>query len=118
MAAGLNAAHHPFPTETTPRREAKPKLPTASPILGLHASAKLREQLLAEVKELGSGEDAANWANRNLAAKNRLRPSDAAQVEALFAAKLATIATSSVAGTTSAHAGQGRVQPSAQSKWY
>ena len=68
---GLNAAHHPFPTETTPRREAKPKLPTASPILGLHASAKLREQLLSEVKDLGSGEDAANWAHQNLAAKHR-----------------------------------------------
>ena len=94
--SGLNAAHHPFPTETRPRREAKPKLPTASPILGLHASAKLREQLLAEVKELGSGEDAANWAHQNLTAKNRLRASDAAQVEALFAARLAKIGTSPI----------------------
>jgi hypothetical protein len=49
---GFDSAHHSFPTETTPRREPKPRLPTASPILGLHASAKLREQLLAEVKEL------------------------------------------------------------------
>ena len=93
---GFDSAHHSFPTETTPRREPKPRLPTASPILGLHASAKLREQLLAEVKELGSGEDAANWANQNLAVKNRLRPSDAAEVEALFAARLTTIGTSSV----------------------
>ena len=75
---GLNAAHHPSPAEMRPRREANPKPPTASPILGLHASAKLREQLLTELKDLRSGEDAANWAHQNLAAKNRLRASDAA----------------------------------------
>jgi hypothetical protein len=68
----------------------------ASPTLGLHASAKLREHLLAEIKELGSGEDAAKWVHQNLSAKNRLRASDATQVEALFAARLAKVATSSV----------------------
>ena len=83
---GLNAAH----------REANPKPATANPILGLHASAKLREQLLTELKNLRSGEDAASWAHQNLAAKNRLRASDAAQVEALFAARIAKIGTSSV----------------------
>ena len=93
---GLNATHHPSPAEMRPRREANPKPPTASPTLGLHASAKLREQLLTELKDLRSGEDAANWAHQNLAAKNRLRASDAAQVEALFAATIAKIGTSSV----------------------
>ncbi len=93
---GLNATHHPSPAEMRPRREANPKPPTASPTLGLHASAKLREQLLTELKDLRFGEDAANWAHQNLAAKNRLRASDAAQVEALFAATIAKIGTSSV----------------------
>jgi hypothetical protein len=93
---GVIATHHPSPAETRPSREPKPKPPTASPILGLHASAKLREQLLAEVKKLGSGEDAANWAHQKLVEKNWLRPSDAAEVEALFAARLTTIGTSPV----------------------
>ena len=52
--------------------------------------------LAAEIKELGSGEDAAKWVHQNLSAKNRLRASDATQVEALFAARLAKVATSSV----------------------
>jgi hypothetical protein len=93
---GLNAGHHHSPVETTPHRPAKAKAPTVSPTLGLHASAKLREQLLAELKQLGSGEDAAEWAHRNLPLKNRLRALDAAQVEALFTARLAKIGTSAV----------------------
>ena len=40
----------PLSNGTTPRREPKPKPPPASPILGLHASAKLRQQLLAEAQ--------------------------------------------------------------------
>ncbi|MGA8652596.1 MAG: ERF family protein [Xanthobacteraceae bacterium] len=93
---GLNAPPHPSPAETRPNGQGKPKPPTATLTLGLHASAKLREQLLAELKELSSGDDAAKWAHQNLAAKNRLRASDAAQVEALFAAKLAKLEMSPV----------------------
>ncbi len=93
---GLNAPPHPSPAETRPNGKAKPKPPTATLALGLHASAKLREHLLAELNELSSGEDAAKWAHQNLAAKNRLRASDAAQVEALFAAKLAKLEMSPV----------------------
>ena len=88
---GLNAPPHPSPAETRPNGQGKLKPPTATLTLGLHASAKLREQLLAELKELSSGEDAAKWAHQNLSEKNRLRASDAAQVEALFAAKLAKL---------------------------
>jgi hypothetical protein len=91
----LNGGHQESRAGTMPpHRPGKPKPPIASPTLGLHTSAKLREHLLAEIKELGSGEDAAKWAHQNLAERNRLRPSDAAQVEALFAARLAAIATS------------------------
>ena len=92
----LNGGQQESRARATPQRQGNSNQPTASPALELHASAKLRGQLLAEIKELGSGEDAANWAHENLAAKNRLRASDAAQVEALFAARLAKIATSSV----------------------
>ena len=93
---GLNAPAHPAPAETRPNGPGKPKPPTATLTLGLHASAKLRERLLAELKELSFGEDAAKWAHQNLAEKNRLRASDAAQVEALFAAKLAKLEMSPV----------------------
>ena len=80
--------------EVTLRRAETPKAPTANPVLGLHASAKVRERLIAEIGAIGSGDDAANWAHRSLAEKNRLRASDAAHVEAFFEAKLAEFATS------------------------
>ena len=91
---GLNAVYHHSPAETRPASTGKAQAADRKSDIGLHASAKLREQLLAEINELGSGEDAAKWAHQNLAAKNRLRASDAAQVEALFAATLTKIGTS------------------------
>jgi hypothetical protein len=50
----------------------------------------LRDQLLTELKDIGSAEEAANWAHRVLGAKNRLTTDDARQVEDAFQAKLAT----------------------------
>ena len=81
--------------EVTPRRAETPKAPTANPVLGLHASAKLRERLIVEIGELASAEEAAKWVQQSLAEKNRLRPSDAAHVEASFEAKLTELATKS-----------------------
>ena len=60
--------------------------------LGLHASAKLRERLIAEIRRLSSTEHAAEWVRQSLPEKNRLRASDAAHVEAMFEAKLADLA--------------------------
>jgi hypothetical protein len=63
-----------------------PKQPEAT--LGLHASAKLRERLIAEIRSLRSPEDAAEWVRLSLPEKNRLRASDAAQVEEGFEHRL------------------------------
>ena len=71
------------------------KASTASPVLGLHASAKLRERLIVEIGELGSDEDAAKWAQQNLAEKGRLRASDAVHVETSFETKLVGLASMS-----------------------
>jgi hypothetical protein len=59
-------------------------------ILGLAASAELRDRLLAELNTLASADDAAHWAHRSLRAKNDLTASDAEQVEVAFQTKLAT----------------------------
>jgi hypothetical protein len=79
--------------EVTLRRMETSKAPTANPVLGLHASAKLRERLIEEISGITSSEDAANWVHRSLAEKNRLRASDAAHLEAFFESKLAELAT-------------------------
>jgi hypothetical protein len=49
--------------------------------LGPQASAALREQLTAELKDLNCTEKAANWARRVLATKNSLTAADAEQIE-------------------------------------
>ena len=59
-------------------------------MLGAEASIASRNQLLTELKDIGSAEEAANWAHRVLGAKNRLTTDDARQVEDAFQAKLAT----------------------------
>jgi hypothetical protein len=57
-------------------------------------SAALREQLIAELKEINSGEEAAVWAHRVMSAKNNLTAADAERVEQPFQAQLANFASS------------------------
>jgi ERF superfamily len=56
------------------------------------ASAALRDQLVQELAGLRSQHEATDWAQRALGAKNTLRSSDAAVVEAAFASRLAELA--------------------------
>jgi ERF superfamily protein len=56
--------------------------------LSLVLSASLRAELLREIEDLSTADDAALWAQRRLAAKNHLSAADAQQVEQAFAAKL------------------------------
>ena len=60
-------------------------------MLGAEASIPLRDQLLTELKDIGSAEEAANWAHRVLGAKNSLTAADAREVEDAFQARLATL---------------------------
>ena len=63
----------------------------AKPMLSPEASVTLRDQLVRELKEIASSDDAAIWAYRILCAKNSLTEADARQVEDAFQAKLATL---------------------------
>ena len=62
--------------------------PAYAPALGAKASAHLRDRLIAEVGELGSSDDAANWAYKVLAQKNQLVAADAQVLEEAFQARL------------------------------
>ena len=64
----------------------------SKPILDPEPSAALRDQLAAELREINSTEEAANWAHRVLGAKNSLTAADAASIEEAFRVKLATLA--------------------------
>ena len=55
----------------------------SKPILDPEPSAALRDQLAAELREINSTEEAANWAHRVLGAKNSLTAADAASLRRL-----------------------------------
>ena len=71
---------------------------TAKPILDPKASAALRDRLMAELKAIGSSDDATTWAHRILGAKNTLIAADARQIEEAFQAKLASFDTAADIG--------------------
>jgi hypothetical protein len=65
--------------------------PPARPQLEPEASAALRQQLTAELENISSAEEAANWAHRAIGAKNTLNAADAEQVERGFQDRLKSI---------------------------
>ena len=88
----LNGGQHD-PAQRPPiRRNGQGRSNSAAPMLGPEASAQLRDRLLAELCDLGSGDDAALWAYRCLSDKNRLTVGDAERVEEAFTARLAAVA--------------------------
>jgi hypothetical protein len=75
-----STSHRTGPSFTSPRSTLEPE-----------ASAALREQLIAGVKDIGSAEQAASWAHRVMGAKNSLAVADAEQVERAFQDRLLSI---------------------------
>jgi ERF superfamily len=72
-------------------RRAKAVSNPPKPGLDPKASTALRDQLTAEIEEIKSDGEAANWAHRVLSAKNTLTTVDAERVERAFQARLANI---------------------------
>jgi hypothetical protein len=66
---------------------------TSNPVLEPAASAALRDKLIAELRALGSADEAAGWAHRIMGSKNSLTRRDAEQVELGFQLKLSTLTT-------------------------
>jgi hypothetical protein len=89
----LNERPEHFTQGFAARRLAKAASVHPKANLDPEASAALRERLAAELREVNSAEEAANWAHRILGDKNSLSVADAACIEEAFRAKLATFAT-------------------------
>ena len=60
-------------------------------VLATDQSEALRERLIAELSDLKSADEAADWVHKNLPAKNTLALADAETVEASFRERLAAI---------------------------
>jgi len=61
-------------------------------LLDIAASARLRNQMLRELNDIGSDEQAAKWAQRRWPEKNKLNDEDAKHIEAVFRTKLLSFA--------------------------
>ncbi len=101
-----------YSTPQRPYRGRTSASPSAKPILEAEASGTLCRQLLAELAEIASAEEAGSWAHRILGAKNSLTASDARQVEDAFQARLATLDSAADIGAVSLSAGMSALQPS------
>jgi hypothetical protein len=77
--------------QASARHRAKASLIYPRPTLDPHASAALREQLVAELEGISSAEEAANWAHRVIGSKNSLVAADAEHVEQAFHVQLTNI---------------------------
>ena len=78
---------------STPQRPHRGRTSASPPVkpIEAEASAALCRQLLTELAEIASAEQAGSWAQRALGAKNSLTAADARQVEGAFRARLATL---------------------------
>ncbi len=89
----LNGGQQNPVQRSDPGHNAKIGLNSNLSVLGPEASAALRDRLIAELNDLGSGDDAATWAHRCLPEKNRLTAADAQRVEETFQTRLGTLST-------------------------
>ena len=90
----LNGGHLQAAQRTAARRDGKLQPNPAKPLLGPEESAALRDRLVGELSELADGDEAALWAHRSFAEKNKLTATDARRVEEGFQARLANLAAS------------------------
>src|SRR6516164_5878938 len=90
---------------------AKASSTPSRPALEPEASAALREKLTAELEDVRSPEEAANWAHRVMGAKNSLATADAEHVEQAFLAKLTILGSEPQDQRTSRHEGRQRRRP-------
>ena len=74
---------------------ASPRSTTLNP----EASAALRDQLIAGIKDISSAEEAASWAHRVMGAKNSLAVADAEQVERAFQERLLSVTSEAAEGS-------------------
>ncbi len=73
-----------MPNNRRPRNGSVHKPRQPKPVLAAEPSARLRNQLVAEIHGLRDGDDLALWAHRRLPAKNTLTADDARAVEVAY----------------------------------
>jgi ERF superfamily len=85
------SARTPLPRPAKPNGINKPGV-LGAVLLDFAASTKLRDQMLTELNDIGSGDAAALWAKRRFPDKNNLNAIDAKHIETVFRTKLLSFA--------------------------
>ena len=83
----------------TARARRDERVPCSEEVLGAEASTELRDRLLGEINRLASDDDAALWAHRSIAEKNKLIAADTRQVEQAFEARMISLALAAKSAT-------------------
>ena len=87
------AARTPLPRQVkADNRANQARAMHSAVLLSFEASSRLRDQMLAELNDIGSSDEAAKWAHRRLPDKNKLNAIDAKHIEETFCAKLKAFA--------------------------
>ena len=106
------------PPATPAARRAEKLARPARTILAPDQSAVLRERLLANIGQLQSSDEAADWVHKNLGAKNTMLTADADAVEAGFRDRLAAIELALASGQGDAQAAPARESASPVEKLF
>jgi hypothetical protein len=110
-------SHHSPAQQSAVRASGKPSLRSSpAAMLGINASAELRDQLIKELNDLVSGDDAALWAHRRIREKYSLTATDAKRVEEGFQTLLARFAGTPVADAKPAVENSGDTSASLKEK--
>ena len=110
----LNADQRRVDHRTPIERPHKTSTVRDAVVLDTQLSARLRDQMIAELNELGSGDEAARWAKRRYPDKTkRLNEADAEHIDQCFRTKLLSFAAHDAEGA-GADTGGTSSEPSAQ----
>jgi hypothetical protein len=83
------------PSPVSRRDRKQPFSAVSSPKLDPRASVRLRDQMIADIANLATGDEAALWAHRCLRQKDTLTEEDAARVEESFRSRMAALTVAS-----------------------
>jgi hypothetical protein len=95
----LNGGPGQFAQQASASQRAKVAFITPRSTLEPEASAAQRDQLTAELKQIDSAEEAANWAHRVMGDKNSLTAADSERVERAFEERLVSITNDAAASS-------------------
>jgi hypothetical protein len=113
----LNAGQRGVDYRTPVKQPEKPLPVRDAVVLDIGLSARLRDQMIAELNEFGTSDDAARWAKRRYPDKiSKLNAADAEHIDKCFRTKLLSFAAHDAENATGADISEAQPEPISQPK--